>query len=341
MSRHGHEVPWHRVVQSTGAPDPASPEEALRRLRRDRTDARRQGGHAAGPMEREIETMAEDVLDCTAGRWQSSGGGCTRSASTSGAARRRARTGRCATWSTTWWPSSCGCRRRLREPRPRATWRRSRITRRLRTSPRGRCARGWCRPRRRGRVCLHRVDARLRASDRTMGRGPRRTIGRTASMRPSSITRPAWRPWSRVASTGSPQFAGAVSLIDRTREPERWAPRTSGWHGRPGSPGPRPTGWRSWRHRRRARGLGGDADASPDRRRPCGRLDASRRPGSTRYRRERGGRPGAAGRCRRRPRHTHSTRSGRARSSTGRTDRGPQPAVRGLRADQGPDRCHR
>ena len=40
MSRHGHEVPWHRVVQSTGGPNPASPVEALRRLRRDRTPMR-------------------------------------------------------------------------------------------------------------------------------------------------------------------------------------------------------------------------------------------------------------------------------------------------------------
>lgn len=40
MSRHGHEVPWHRVVRSTGEPNPASPEEALRRLRRDRTPMR-------------------------------------------------------------------------------------------------------------------------------------------------------------------------------------------------------------------------------------------------------------------------------------------------------------
>jgi methylated-DNA-protein-cysteine methyltransferase-like protein len=40
MSRHGHEVPWHRVVQSTGAPNPASPVEALRRLRGDRTPMR-------------------------------------------------------------------------------------------------------------------------------------------------------------------------------------------------------------------------------------------------------------------------------------------------------------
>ena len=33
MSRHGHEVPWHRVVQSTGAPAPSAPAEALRLLR--------------------------------------------------------------------------------------------------------------------------------------------------------------------------------------------------------------------------------------------------------------------------------------------------------------------
>lgn len=33
MSRHGHEVPWQRVVLSTGDPAPSSPAEALRLLR--------------------------------------------------------------------------------------------------------------------------------------------------------------------------------------------------------------------------------------------------------------------------------------------------------------------
>ena len=33
LSRHGHEVPWHRVVQSTGRPAPSAPQEALRLLR--------------------------------------------------------------------------------------------------------------------------------------------------------------------------------------------------------------------------------------------------------------------------------------------------------------------
>jgi alkylated DNA nucleotide flippase Atl1 len=33
MSRHGHEVPWQRVVLSTGAPAPSHPDEALRLLR--------------------------------------------------------------------------------------------------------------------------------------------------------------------------------------------------------------------------------------------------------------------------------------------------------------------
>jgi methylated-DNA-protein-cysteine methyltransferase related protein len=33
LSRHGHEVPWQRVVLSTGAPAPAAPGEALRLLR--------------------------------------------------------------------------------------------------------------------------------------------------------------------------------------------------------------------------------------------------------------------------------------------------------------------
>jgi alkylated DNA nucleotide flippase Atl1 len=33
LSRHGHEVPWQRVVLSSGAPAPSQPEEALRLLR--------------------------------------------------------------------------------------------------------------------------------------------------------------------------------------------------------------------------------------------------------------------------------------------------------------------
>jgi alkylated DNA nucleotide flippase Atl1 len=37
MSRHGHEVPWHRVLLSTGRPNPANPQEALRLLKKDRT----------------------------------------------------------------------------------------------------------------------------------------------------------------------------------------------------------------------------------------------------------------------------------------------------------------
>lgn len=37
MSRHGHEVPWHRVVLSTGHPNPAGPVEALKRLVADGT----------------------------------------------------------------------------------------------------------------------------------------------------------------------------------------------------------------------------------------------------------------------------------------------------------------
>ena len=40
MSRHGHEVPWHRVVQSTGAPAPSAPQEALRLLRAERVPMR-------------------------------------------------------------------------------------------------------------------------------------------------------------------------------------------------------------------------------------------------------------------------------------------------------------
>jgi alkylated DNA nucleotide flippase Atl1 len=37
LSRHGHEVPWHRVVLATGHGNPAGPVEALRRLRQDGT----------------------------------------------------------------------------------------------------------------------------------------------------------------------------------------------------------------------------------------------------------------------------------------------------------------
>ncbi len=40
MSRHGHEVPWHRVVQSTGAPAPSAPAEALRLLRAEKVPMR-------------------------------------------------------------------------------------------------------------------------------------------------------------------------------------------------------------------------------------------------------------------------------------------------------------
>jgi methylated-DNA-protein-cysteine methyltransferase-like protein len=37
MSRHGHEVAWHRVVLSSGYPNPAGPDRALRLLRADGT----------------------------------------------------------------------------------------------------------------------------------------------------------------------------------------------------------------------------------------------------------------------------------------------------------------
>ena len=40
MSRYGHEVPWQRVVLSTGEPTPSHPDEALRLLRADGTPMR-------------------------------------------------------------------------------------------------------------------------------------------------------------------------------------------------------------------------------------------------------------------------------------------------------------
>jgi alkylated DNA nucleotide flippase Atl1 len=43
MSRHGFEVPWHRVVLSSGYPNPAGPVEALRLLREDGTPLGRGG----------------------------------------------------------------------------------------------------------------------------------------------------------------------------------------------------------------------------------------------------------------------------------------------------------
>ncbi|WP_250290073.1 MGMT family protein [Frankia sp. CiP1_Cm_nod1] len=45
LSRHGHDddVPWHRVIRSTGEPNPTAPVEALRRLVADGT-ALRPGG---------------------------------------------------------------------------------------------------------------------------------------------------------------------------------------------------------------------------------------------------------------------------------------------------------
>ena len=43
MSRHGHEVAWHRVVLSSGHPNPAGPVEAMRLLKADGTPVA-QGG---------------------------------------------------------------------------------------------------------------------------------------------------------------------------------------------------------------------------------------------------------------------------------------------------------
>jgi alkylated DNA nucleotide flippase Atl1 len=40
MSRHGHEVPWQRVVLSTGEPTPSHPDEARRLLRAERVPMR-------------------------------------------------------------------------------------------------------------------------------------------------------------------------------------------------------------------------------------------------------------------------------------------------------------
>jgi alkylated DNA nucleotide flippase Atl1 len=40
MARHGHEVPWHRVVMADGRPPPCDESEALRRFRREGTPLR-------------------------------------------------------------------------------------------------------------------------------------------------------------------------------------------------------------------------------------------------------------------------------------------------------------
>jgi methylated-DNA-protein-cysteine methyltransferase-like protein len=55
MSRHGHEVPWQRVVLSTGEPAPSAPAEALRLLRA------------------EGVPMRGDRVDMRAARWDGSG----------------------------------------------------------------------------------------------------------------------------------------------------------------------------------------------------------------------------------------------------------------------------
>ena len=43
MSRHGHEVSWHRVVLSSGYPNPAGPVAALRLLKAENTPLARGG----------------------------------------------------------------------------------------------------------------------------------------------------------------------------------------------------------------------------------------------------------------------------------------------------------
>ena len=59
MSRHGHEVPWQRVVLSTGEPAPSAPAEALRLLRA------------------EGVPMRGDRVDMRAARWDGSGSGAS------------------------------------------------------------------------------------------------------------------------------------------------------------------------------------------------------------------------------------------------------------------------
>jgi methylated-DNA-protein-cysteine methyltransferase-like protein len=53
LRRHGHEVPWQRVVLATGAPAPAAPQRALFLLRRD-----------GAPL-----VPAGDRVDLARGRW--------------------------------------------------------------------------------------------------------------------------------------------------------------------------------------------------------------------------------------------------------------------------------
>jgi alkylated DNA nucleotide flippase Atl1 len=46
------ELPWHRVIRSTGEPNPANPAEALRRLRADATPLTASGGRVDLPVAR-------------------------------------------------------------------------------------------------------------------------------------------------------------------------------------------------------------------------------------------------------------------------------------------------
>ncbi|KPM57405.1 cysteine methyltransferase [Frankia sp. CcI49] len=61
LARHGGEedVPWHRVIRSSGEPNPAAPVEALRRLRADGTPLRPAG----------------DRVDLRSARWDGSSAG--------------------------------------------------------------------------------------------------------------------------------------------------------------------------------------------------------------------------------------------------------------------------
>jgi uncharacterized protein (TIGR03086 family) len=80
LSRHGHEVPWQRVVRSTGEPAPSSPTEALRLLRA------------------EGVPMHGDRVDMTRARWDGRGAGTVPTARWAG--------GRAARWSG--WGQHCG-----------------------------------------------------------------------------------------------------------------------------------------------------------------------------------------------------------------------------------------
>ena len=214
-------------------------------------------------------------------------------------------------------PSTHG--RSPRAPRLRATWRRSRITRRPPTSPRGRCVPGFGAAR--AAAAAYAFTESLRAYERAIELWD----AVPADDRPEAVDAAELYFEASMAAHVSgrvdraPEFARvAVSLIDRTREPDRWVlanerlARTSWGSGATteGLGDPRGHGRGARRRRNRHRRAPG---SSPRSRVPgCSAATRARRSRRQRLPSASLGSPGPH-----RPRRTRSRHSGRAPSSSG------------------------